>query len=58
MDFSRKVEAIERMGSGHLSKIYLEWNKPWWESSEEATIYLGGYFSATYFLVHKYCKKL
>ena len=43
MHSSRQLAVIERMGAGFLSKIYMEWTTPWWESSGDATVYLGGY---------------
>ena len=38
-----KVTAIERMGVSSISKIYLEWNTPWWTDAEDATVHLGGF---------------
>ena len=43
-----KVTAIERMGAGSISKLYLEWNTPWWTDAEDATVHLGG-FIGSYF---------
>ena len=49
MNSSRQLAVIERMGAGFLSKIYMEWTTPWWGSSEDATVYLGGYVHVGYF---------
>ena len=36
-----KVRSLERTGAGRISKIFLEWDSPWWSEPEEATKYLG-----------------
>ena len=36
-----KVRSLERTGAGRISKIFLEWDTPWWADMEEATKYLG-----------------
>merc|ERR1712126_400272 len=35
-----KVDSLERTGAGRISKIYLEWENPWWSDKEDATKYL------------------
>ena len=32
-----KVTSLERTGAGRISKIFLEWNTPWWSDKEDAT---------------------
>ena len=36
-----KVRSLERTGAGRLSKIFAEWEEPWWSDGQEATKYLG-----------------
>ena len=36
-----KVRTIERTGAGRISKIYAEWDSPWWTDGQDATKYLG-----------------
>ena len=35
------VRSLQRTGAGRISKIFLEWDTPWWADLEEATKYLG-----------------
>ena len=37
-----KVSSLERTGAGRISKIFAEWDSPWWSDGQDGTKYLGG----------------
>ena len=37
-----KVTSLERTGAGRISKIFAEWDSPWWSDGQDGTKYLGG----------------
>ena len=36
-----KVRSLERTGAGRISKIFAEWDSPWWSDGQDGTKYLG-----------------
>ena len=36
-----KVSSLERTGAGRISKIFAEWDSPWWTDSQDGAKYLG-----------------
>ena len=33
---------VGRTGAGRISKIFAEWDLPWWSDGQDGTKYLGG----------------